>query len=52
MHYSEHGESLKSRFNSSEMRRCVIGRVVPDVSKDFIAVGLLATEDEATSKLQ
>ena len=50
--YSEHDESLKSRLNSSEMRRCVVWRVVLDVSKDFIAVGLLAPEDETTTKVQ
>ena len=52
VHYSEQGGSWKSRFISSEMRRCVIGRVVLDVSKDFIADGLLAPEDEGTTKLQ
>jgi hypothetical protein len=47
---SKHGESLKSRFKSSEMRRSFIRRVVLDVSKDFIAVGLLTPEGEGTTK--
>jgi hypothetical protein len=43
IHFSEHDGSL---------RLCVIGRVVLDVSNDFIAVGPLAPEDEGTTKLQ
>jgi hypothetical protein len=34
------------------MWRFVIGRVIPDVSKDSIAVGLLAPKDEGTTKHQ
>jgi hypothetical protein len=50
--HPEHDASLKSRFKSFEMRRCFIRRVVLDVSKDFIAVGMLASEDEGTMKPQ